>query len=78
MTKNDEKYIAFCDELRVYVEEHHLFPPKHHKLLNQIKYVRKKIKAGTLEDWKREMFEGIEKSRDLSIHAGGRRKAVKV
>lgn len=38
------------------------------------KYVRKKITAGTLEDWKREMFEEIEKSRDLSIHTGGRKR----
>lgn len=76
MSKNDENFIAFCNELRAYVEEHKLFPAKHHRLLNQCKYVRKKIKAGTLEDWKREMFEEIERSRDLTIHTGGRRKNV--
>ena len=53
MSKNDENFIAFCDELRAYVEEHGLFPPKHTNMLSRIKYVRKKIKACTLEDWKR-------------------------
>lgn len=76
-SKNDEKFIAFCDEFRAYVEEHHLFPPKHTNLLSKCKYTRKKIKDGTLEDWKREMFEGIEKSRDLSIHTGGRKRIEK-
>lgn len=72
--KNDENFIAFCNELRAYVEEHHLFPRKHTLLLAKIKYTRKKIKAGTLEEWKRVMFEEIEKSRDLSIHTGGRKR----
>lgn len=73
-TKNDENFIAFCNELRAYVVEHHLFPPKHTNLLSRVKYTRKKIKDGTLEDWKREMFEEIEQMRDLSIHTGGRKK----
>lgn len=74
-SKNDENFIAFCNELRAYVEEHGLFLPKHTNMLSRIKYVRKKIKAGTLEDWKREMFEEIEKSRDLStLEGGGKRK----
>lgn len=77
MSKNDENFIAFCNEFRAYVDEHHLFPAKHHRLLNQAKYVRKKIKAGTLEDWKRGMFEEIENSRDLSKHTGGRKKVIK-
>lgn len=74
MSKNDEKFIAFCNDLRAYVEEHGLFPPKHTNMLSRIKYVRKKIKASTLEDWKREMFEEIEQTRDLTIHTGGRRR----
>ena len=48
MSKNDDNFIAFCNELRAYVEEHGLFPPKHTNMLSRIKYVRKKIKAGTL------------------------------
>lgn len=74
MSKNDEKFIALCNDLRACVEEHGLFPPKHTNMLSRIKYVRKKIKAGTLEDWKREMFEEIEQTRDLTIHTGERRR----
>lgn len=72
--KNDENFIAFCDELRAYVEEHKHFPNKHANLLSRVKYTRKKINEGKLENWKREMFEEIASSRDLSIHTGGRKK----
>lgn len=51
MGKNDQIFIAFCDELRAYVEEHHLFPDKHSRLSHKIKYTRKKIKEGMLEEW---------------------------
>ena len=74
MSKNDQNFIAFCDELRTYVEEHHLFPQKHSRLSHKIKYTRKKINDGTLEEWKRVMFEEIAGMRDLNIHTGGRRK----
>lgn len=57
MSKNDQNFIAFCDELRAYVEEHKLFPDKHTRLSHKVKYTRKKINEGTLEDWKRVMFE---------------------
>lgn len=76
MGKNDDNFIAFCDELRAYVEEHHLFPQKHSRLSHKIKYTRKKINEGTLEEWKRVMFEVIANARDLSIHTGGRRKPL--
>lgn len=58
-TKNDQNFIAFCDEVRTYVEEHHHFPNKHTAALNRIKYIRKKINEGTLEEWKRVMFMEI-------------------
>ena len=77
MTKNDENFIAFCDELRAYVEEHHLFPDKHTRLSHKIKYTRKKINEGTQEEWKREMFEEIAEIRDLTIHTGGRKRETK-
>lgn len=73
-SKNDENFIAVCDELRVYVEEHKLFPQKHSRLSHKIKYTRKKINEGTLEDWKREMFEEIAMMRDMEEHTGGRKK----
>ena len=70
--RNNQNFIAFCNELRAYVQEHHLFPDKHTRLSHKIKYTRKKIKAGTLEDWKRVMFEEIAEMRDLSIQTGGK------
>lgn len=73
-SKNDKNFIVFCNELRAYVEEHHHFPNKHTNLLSRVKYTRKKINEGKLEDWKREMFEEIANLRDLSIHTGGRKK----
>lgn len=72
----DLSFIAFCDELRAYVEEHHLFPDKHTRLSHKVKYTRKKINEGTLEEWKRVMFEEIAGMRDLRIHTGGRRKKL--
>lgn len=73
ISKNDENFIAFCDELRAYVEEHHLFPDKHTRLSHKVKYTRKKINESTLEDWKKEMFLEIAEMRDLTIHTGGRK-----
>lgn len=75
---NEERWNNFISELRAYVEEHKLFPQKHCVMSHKIKYTRKKIKAGTLEDWKRVMFEEIENSRDLSIHTGGRKKKEEI
>lgn len=80
-SKNDKKWMANYVALKAYVNEHHHLPPKNAPLgakflLNFAKYTRKTIKEGTLEDWKREMFEKIEQMRDLSIHCGGRRKKI--
>lgn len=73
-SKSDENYIAFCNDLRAYVQEHHLFPAKHSMVLNKIKYIRRQIKEGTLEEWKKKMFLEIAEMRDLTQHTGGRRK----
>ena len=72
--KNGQNFIAFCFEPRAYVEEYHLFPQKHSRLSHKIKYTRKKINEGALDDWKQVMFEKIADMRDLSIHTGGRKK----
>ena len=58
--KNDQNFIAFCGELRAYVLEKRHFPNKHTRLLNKIKFVRRKINQGTLEEWKLKMFLDIE------------------
>ena len=57
--KNDQNFIAFCDELKAYVLENRYFPNRHTRLLNKIKFVRCKISQGTLEEWKLKMFLGI-------------------
>ena len=49
-----------------------MFPDKHTRLSHKVKYTRKKIDDGTLEEWKRVMFEEIAEMRDLTIHTGGR------
>lgn len=54
------------------------FHQRHTNLLSRVKYTRKKINEGTLEEWKRVMFEEIASKRDLSIHTGGRKKCQEV
>lgn len=73
---NDQHFIAFCNELRAYVEVHRLFPDKHTRLSHKIKCTRKKINDGTLEEWKRVMFEEIAEMRALSLHTGGRKRKI--
>ena len=70
----DESWCAFIDELRTYVLEHHHFPNKHTNLLSKVKYTRRKINDGTLEEWKKEMFLEVAGMRDMEEHTGGRRK----
>ena len=72
--KNDQNFIAFCDELRAYVLENHHSPNKHTRFLNKIKFVRRKINQGALEEWKLKMFLDIEGMRDMDGHTGGRKK----
>ena len=48
---HEESWNAFIDELRAYVQEHHHFPNKHTRLLSKVKYTRKKINDGSLEEW---------------------------
>lgn len=57
LTNRELSFIVFCDELRAYVEVYRLFPDKHTRLSHKIKYTRKKINEGALEEWKRVMFE---------------------
>ena len=65
--------------LKAYIAEHgHL--PNHHKpenrnLYSWAKYQRKKIKEGTLNTEKRELFEVLLATRSTE-HTGGRRKKI--
>lgn len=71
---NGERWDAFINELRAYIEEHHLGPSKHTSLYNQCRYFKRKLKDGTLDKEKAEVLESVLSMRDLSIHTGGRRK----
>lgn len=77
--KSDEKWLAKYEALKAYMEEHHHLPPKDAPLgakylLNWSKYVRRTIKEGKCENWKREMFEALMNERHLDEHTGGRKK----
>ncbi len=67
---HSESWNTFIDELRAYVLEHHHFPNKHTRLLSKVKYTRKKINDGTLEDWKKEQFLEVANMRDKEEHCG--------
>ena len=69
---HSESWQAFIDELRTYVQEHHHFPNKHTRLLSRVKYTRRKINDGTLEEWKKEQFLEVANMRDMEEHCGGK------
>ena len=76
-SKNDSKWYQNYEALKAYILERGHLPDKHvvtnRSLLSWAKYQRKKIKEGTLEDGKREMFESLLATRS-NEHTGGSRK----
>lgn len=72
--KNEERWTMFINELRAYIEEHHLCPPKHTTLRNQVVYFRRKMRDGLLDSEKAEELERVLGMRDLTIHTGGRKR----
>ena len=78
---NEEKWMANYEALKVYIIEHGHLPDKHvvenRALLSWAKYQRKKIKEGTLDDKKRELFESLLATRS-NEHTGGRRKKMEI
>ena len=71
---NEERWNVFINELRAYIEEHHLGPSKHTSLYNQCRYFKRKLKDGSLDQEKAEELDRVLSMRDLTIHTGGRRK----
>ena len=65
------------EALKAYILERGHLPDKHvvenRALLSWAKYQRKKIKEGTLDEEKQEMFESLLATRS-NEHTGGRRK----
>ena len=69
--------MANYEALKAYMAEHGHLPDKHvvenRALLSWAKYNRRKIKEGSLDAEKRDMFEALLASRSTE-HTGGRRK----
>ena len=74
---NEERWGIFIRELREYIEEHHLCPPKHCTLYNEQKYYRRKLKEGKQDEEKARQLENVLALRDLSLHTGGRKRGLK-
>lgn len=79
LTNRDANWLRNYEALKAYIAEHHHLPPKNAPLgakylLNWSKYVRRTIKEGTCDEWKREMFESLMNERWMEEHTGGRKK----
>ena len=76
-SKNDSNWFQNYEDLKAYIQERGHLPDKHvvanRSLLSWAKYQRKKIKEGTLDSEKRELFESLLATRSTE-HTGGRRK----
>ena len=76
-SKTDSNWYRNYDALKAYILQRGHLPDKHvvenRALLSWAKYQRKKIKDGTLDEDKREMFESLLTARS-NEHTGGRRK----
>lgn len=78
-SKNDDKWLTNYEALKAYILERGHLPDKHvvenRSLLSWAKYQRKKIKEGSLDEEKRELFESLLATRS-NEHTGGRRKLI--
>ena len=79
--KTDSNWYRNYDALKSYILQRGHLPDKHvvenRALLSWAKYQRKKIKEGTLDDEKRELFESLLATRSTE-HTGGRRKKTEM
>ena len=75
-SKTDSNWYRNYEALKAYILQRGHLPDKHvvenRALLSWAKYQRKKIKEGTLDDEKRELFESLLATRS-NEHTGGRR-----
>lgn len=76
-SKSESNWYQNYDALKAYILERGHLPDKHvvenRALLSWAKYQRKKIKEGTLDAERRELFESLLAIRSTE-HTGGRRK----
>ena len=78
-SKSESNWYQNYDALKAYILERGHLPDKHvvenRALLSWWKYQRKKIKEGSLDNEKRELFESLLATRSTE-HTGGRRKKI--
>lgn len=77
MAKNEDKWMANYEALKVHVAQTGHFPDKHSTLNNWVRYQRKRIKAGIMPDEQKGMFEELAASRS-NKHTGGRKKKPQI
>ena len=77
ISRKDSNWLKNYEALKAYILERGHLPDKHvvenRALLSWAKYQRKKIKEGTLDEEKQEMFESLLATRSTE-HTGGRKK----
>ena len=77
ISRKDSNWLKNYEALKAYILERGHLLDKHvvenRALLSWAKYQRKKIKEGTLDEEKQEMFESLLATRS-NEHTGGRRK----
>ena len=77
ISRKDSNWLKNYEALKAYILERGHLPDKHvvenRALLSWAKYQRKKIKEGTLDEEKQEMFESLLATRS-NEYTGGRRK----
>lgn len=71
--KNDDKWLENYKAVKAHVAETGHFPDKHTVGINWCRYQRKRIKAGTMPEEQKRLFEELAASRSDS-HTGGRKK----
>ena len=72
-SKSEDNWNIRFNELKAHVAETGHFPDKHSILNNWVRYQRKRIKAGLMNDEQRSLFETLAASRSKA-HTGGRKK----
>ena len=81
ISRKDSNWLKNYEALKAYILERGHLPDKHvvenRALLSWAKYQRKKIKEGTLDEEKQEMFESLLATRS-NEHTGGRRKKMEI
>lgn len=71
----EEKWARNYLILYEYVKQHGHFPDKHNKMLNWVKYQRKRMKEGRMPEQQLLLFQEL-CDRRSNEHTGGRRKKV--